>query len=74
MAHLDIVTDMNTNEIHRSQVDCVLGEPRVRLLDILNEVYYLLSIEIFLTYQDIPDRHRQVTTTTVLTVANFYKN
>ena len=42
MALLDIVTDMNTNEMHRSQVDCVLGEPPVRLLDILNEVLDIL--------------------------------
>ena len=42
MTLLDIVTDMNTNEMQRSQVDFVLGEPPVPLLDILNEVLGIL--------------------------------
>ena len=42
MALLDIVIDMNTNEMQRSQVDCVLGEPPVPLLDILNKVLDVL--------------------------------
>ena len=42
MTLLDNVTDRNTDEMQCSQVDCVLGEPQVPLLDILNEVLGIL--------------------------------